>query len=177
VPNTPQPAPKDAAGDPESVVEVAGVPEHGRPPNNLPLELSSFVGRKRQVTEVAGLLADYRLLTLTGPGGSGKTRLAMAVAFEVLDDFEDGVWLVQLASLSAPGLVPQAVAQAVGVREETGRELAETLVEHLESKGMLVILDNCEHLIDACEMPAQRWPTPCCVRARGFASSRPAERP
>jgi predicted ATPase/DNA-binding CsgD family transcriptional regulator len=170
---TPQPAPKDTAGDPGSVVVFPGTHEYGRPPNNLPAQLTSFVGRERQVAEVDGLLADRRLLTLTGPGGSGKTRLAMAVAFEVLDDFEDGVWLVQLASLSAPNLVPQAVAQAVGVREEPGREIVDNLVEHLESKEMLVVLDNCEHLIDACAVLAYTL-LRSCPGVRILATSREA---
>jgi ATP/maltotriose-dependent transcriptional regulator MalT len=104
---TPQPAPKDATGDPGG----------GRPPNNLPLQLSSFVGRGQEISEVEDLLPGHRLITLTGPGGSGKTRLALAVASGVLQDYEDGVWLVELASLSDPDLVPQAVASVLGVRE------------------------------------------------------------
>src|SRR5919205_4638024 len=75
--------------------------------HNLPLELSSFIGRDREIAEVKRLLADHRLLTLTGPGGCGKTRLALAVAFEVVQEFKDGVWMVELASLSDPDLVPQ----------------------------------------------------------------------
>ncbi len=124
----------------------------GRPPGNLPVELSSFVGRQREISELKGLLAadGTRLLTLTGPGGGGKTRLATAVAFEVVEGFEDGVWWVGLASLSDPTLVPQALASALEVREASGRPLTETLVEHLKPKRTLLVLDNCEHLIDAC---------------------------
>ncbi len=94
MPDTPQPAPKDTAGDPGSVVEFPAPREGGRPHNNLPLQLSSFIGRGREISEVGRLLAGNRLLTLTGPGGSGKSRLAMAVAHEVLKDYEDGSWLV-----------------------------------------------------------------------------------
>jgi non-specific serine/threonine protein kinase len=121
-----------------------------RPASNLPLQLTSFVGREREIAEVERLLADHRLLTLTGPGGSGKTRVALAVAFEVVECFEDGVWFVELAPLSDPDLVPQAVASVLGVREVPGRPLTETLVEHLGTKGLLLILDNCEHLVEAC---------------------------
>ncbi len=95
-----------------------------RPLGNLPLQLSSFFGCKREISEVNGLLAgDARLLTLTGSGGCGKTRLALAVASEIAPDFEDGAWWVGLASLSDPDLVPQAVASALKVREVPGRTL------------------------------------------------------
>jgi predicted ATPase/DNA-binding CsgD family transcriptional regulator len=121
-----------------------------RLPHNLPLELTSFVGREKELAEVKALLADHRLLTLTGPGGSGKTRLALASAFEAVKGFEDGVWVVELASLSDPDLVPQAVASTLGVREEQDRELTETLLDHLGSKKLLLVLDNCEHLVERC---------------------------
>ncbi|MDQ4126390.1 MAG: LuxR C-terminal-related transcriptional regulator [Actinomycetota bacterium] len=123
----------------------------GRPPNNLPFVLSSFVGRGREISELRRLLLeDYRLLTLTGPGGCGKTRLALAVATEMAEDFEDGAWWVGLASLSGPTLMSQAVAQALRVREAPTRTLLEVLVEHLESMEMLLVLDNCEHLVEGC---------------------------
>src|SRR5919199_4600720 len=103
--------------------------EEERPSHNLPLELTSFIGREREIAEVKRLLlleGKDRLLTLTGPGGCGKTRLALKVAFEVLERFKDGVWLVELASLSDPDLVPQAVAWTLGVREAHGRLLIHT---------------------------------------------------
>ena len=103
----------------------------GRPFDNLPLELTSFIGREREVAEVEELLGDRRLLTLCGPGGSGKTRLALAVAQEVAEDFEDGVWWVDLASISDPKLVPLAVATTLGGREVPDRSLAESLAEYL----------------------------------------------
>src|SRR5215203_6654556 len=126
-----------------------------RPPNNLPLEISSFVGREKDLAEVKRLLADTRLLTLTGSGGCGKTRLALAVASELLEGFEDGVWLVELAPLADPSLVVQAVASTLGVREKPGRSLTETLCDYLRSKKMLLVLDNCEHLIEACATLAE----------------------
>ena len=115
-------------------------------PNNLPIEVSSFVGRGREVAEVEALLSAHRLLTLTRPGGSGKTRLALAVASGVLGDYQDGIWLVELAPLSDPDLVARKVASVLRVREAPGRALS----AHLEAKELLLVLDNCEHLIDAC---------------------------
>jgi predicted ATPase/DNA-binding NarL/FixJ family response regulator len=130
--------------------ESFGMPERAHPAGNLPLQLTSFVGRERELAETIGLLSTERLLTLTGPGGSGKTRLALAVASEVAQNVEDGVWLVELASLSDQDLLPQAVASVVGVRESPGTTLADTLAEHLETRNLLLILDNCEHLVEAC---------------------------
>ena len=149
MPDKPQPARNNTADDPNPVVEFPGAPSSARPPNNLPLELSSFVGRGREVAEVEALLSAHRLLTLTGPGGSGKTRLALAVASEVLGGFEEGVWLVELAPLSDPDLVARAVASVLGVREAPAVPLVESLAGHLLSKTVLLVLDNCEHLVDA----------------------------
>jgi tetratricopeptide (TPR) repeat protein len=151
VPDTPQPAPRDTAKDPGSVVEFPGTPEGGRQPNNLPLELSSFVGREREIAEVEGLLLSGRqLLTLCGPGGAGKTRLALAVASRLGDHFEDGVWWVELTSISDPDLVAQAVAQTLTIADESGRPLADILARDLAATELLLVLDNCEHLIEAC---------------------------
>ncbi len=95
--DTPRPAPKDASGETGPKVSSPWPPERGRPPNNLPLRLTGLVGRGREIAEVEVLLEVHRLLTLTGSGGCGKTRLALAVAGEVLEDYEDGAWLVELA--------------------------------------------------------------------------------
>jgi predicted ATPase/class 3 adenylate cyclase len=115
---------------------------------NLPVPPTVFLGRERELGEVAELLRDgVRLLTLTGPGGTGKTRLAMRAAAEVSDAFADGVWWVPLASLRDPALVLPAVAQAVGVSEEPGRELAETLTVALAGRRLLMLIDNAEHLL------------------------------
>ncbi|HYW88245.1 MAG TPA: helix-turn-helix domain-containing protein [Chloroflexota bacterium] len=117
--------------------------------HNLADQLSSFVGREREVVEVCGLLNTTRLLTLTGPGGSGKTRLALRVAAEALHRFPDGVWLVRLDAVADPRLVTGAVASTLGLREDGQRPLLETLQGHLQSRHSLIILDNCEHLVDA----------------------------
>jgi predicted ATPase/DNA-binding CsgD family transcriptional regulator len=115
------------------------------------LVLSSFVGREKERAEVKRLLGETRLLTLTGSGGSGKTRLALAVASEHLEGFEDdGVWMIELASLADPSLVAQAVGSALGVREQPGRSLSASLSDYLASKKVLLVLDNCEHLVEAC---------------------------
>ena len=124
-------------------------PEHTTR-GNLPLELSSFVGREREISEVERLLADTRLLTLTGTGGCGKTRLALKVATNLAEEFDHGVWWVRLAPLADPALVPKSVASALGVREQPGRSMTEALCGHLRSGELLLVLDNCEHLIEAC---------------------------
>jgi non-specific serine/threonine protein kinase len=120
------------------------------PRTNLPLQLTSFVGRERELAAVRAALRRHRLVTLTGPGGVGKTRLALEAAAAALEDHPDGVWLAELGGLADPGLVPQTVAIAAGVREESGQALAATLVEALRPRRVLLVLDNCEHLLDAC---------------------------
>jgi predicted ATPase len=119
-------------------------------PSNLPIQVTSFIGRERELSELQSLLPTTRLLTLTGSGGTGKTRLSLQVAAEVLDGFPDGVWLVELAPLSDAALLPLAIASVLGLREEPGRPLLMTLLDWLRPKELLLILDNCEHLIDAC---------------------------
>ncbi|NIW49194.1 MAG: hypothetical protein GWN30_31840, partial [Gammaproteobacteria bacterium] len=116
---------------------------------NLPIPLTSFIGRKTQTAEIKQLLSSTRLLTITGAGGSGKTRLAIQVATDLLDAFNDGVWWVDLSSLNDESLLPQKVAKVLGVTEVAGQLLTETLVNQLESKQLLLLVDNCEHLIDA----------------------------
>jgi predicted ATPase/class 3 adenylate cyclase len=118
-------------------------------PNNLPTLLSPFIGRDRELAEVRDLLRTSRLVTLTGAGGSGKTRLALQAAAEALGIVRDGVWLVDLAPLTEPEQIPVAVATVLGIPNEGGPELADEVVEALSSQDTLLILDNCEHLIDA----------------------------
>jgi predicted ATPase len=120
-------------------------------PNNLPRQPTPFLGREREVAEVARALRDgqVRLLTLTGAGGTGKTRLALQAAAEVLDAFPDGAAFVALASLSDPSLVPSVIAEALAVPEQGGRPVVEVLRDHLASRRFLLILDNCEHLVTA----------------------------
>lgn len=137
---------------PESPVErgeaESGLPERDRR-NNLPAERTSFVGRADQVVEVERLMAMTRLLTLTGVGGAGKTRLALEIARNLVEIHPEGAWLVELAALSDPEPVPQAVAKALGVREQPGLPLTAALKDHLHSKKLLLVIDNCEHLVDA----------------------------
>jgi len=119
-------------------------------PNNLPAPLTSFVGREREIGEVRRLLAGTRLLTLTGAGGCGKSRLALEVARTRLPDFPGGMWIVELAALSDAGLVPHAAAAALGVTEHAGRTVTDTLAGALGGNTLLLVLDNCEHLLTAC---------------------------
>jgi non-specific serine/threonine protein kinase len=126
------------------------------PRHNLPLQLTSFVGREQALAEVGRLLATTRLLTLTGAPGVGKTRLALQLAGEGREAYADGVWLVELAPLADPALVPQAVATAVGVREQPGRRLVDTLADAVRGQELLLVLDNCEHLVEACATLADR---------------------
>jgi predicted ATPase len=107
------------------------------------------VGREREMEEVKRELAMTRLLTLTGVGGSGKTRLALEVARDLIEAYPDGVWLVQLAPLSEEVLVPKAVAEALGVIERPGESLTDTLTDVLRNKQLLLVVDNCEHLVGA----------------------------
>jgi predicted ATPase/transcriptional regulator with XRE-family HTH domain len=143
-----------AAPEPDRPIPV---PEASSPLNNLPLALTSFIGRERELAEVKRLLTSTQsmtgervgLLTLTGPGGTGKTRLALQAAAGLLSWFPDGVWLTELAPLTDPALVPQMVAAVLGVPEEANRSLLATLTDHLRDKKMLLVLDNCEHLVAA----------------------------
>jgi predicted ATPase/DNA-binding CsgD family transcriptional regulator len=122
---------------------------------NLPLQLTSFVGREREIADVKRLLFSAHLITLTGAGGSGKTRLALQIADTVSENFADGVWLVDLAPLHDPALVPQLVMQALGLRPIADQPLLETLQSFVRSNQLLLILDNCEHLREACAQLAQ----------------------
>ena len=121
-----------------------------RAPHNLPLRLTSFVGRERELTEVWRLLDRSRLVTLTGPGGCGKTRLSIEAASGRLRGFPDGVWLVDLAPLADQSLVPDAVAEALGLQLRAGQPPATALAMQLAARRLLLVLDNCEHLIDSC---------------------------
>jgi predicted ATPase/class 3 adenylate cyclase len=135
---------------------IAGLPADFRAvrtlearPTNLPSQRTSFVGREREKTEVTNLLANTRLLTLTGPGGTGKTRLALKVAADHLNRFSDGVFFVDLSPIVDPALVPSAIAQALLIREEIGRDLLDTLADHLRDRHLLLVIDNSEQVIEA----------------------------
>ena len=118
-------------------------------PNNLPEQASSFIGREREIDEVKALLVDKRLVTLLGMGGLGKTRLSLQVAAELRAEFADGVWFIDLSPLRDDALVASETAQVLGLREEPGRPLLQTLAAHLASRRVLLVFDNCEHLIAA----------------------------
>lgn len=125
-------------------------------PNNLVQQLNSFVGREREFREVRELLGRTRLLTLLGVGGIGKSRLSVQLGAELLDEYPDGVWLIELAPLADPRLVPQALATVLGVREDAGVSVMDALIAHVRDRTMLVILDNCEHVVHACAALAKR---------------------
>jgi predicted ATPase/DNA-binding winged helix-turn-helix (wHTH) protein len=130
---------------------LAGLkPRSGARRHNLPAELTSFVGRRKELLELREVSASTRLLSLTGAGGVGKTRLAIRLARDLLNEFSDGVWLVDLAPLSAPNLVAQTIATVLGIREELQRSIREALIDRLRDRELLLVLDTCEHLIDGC---------------------------
>src|SRR6266498_595723 len=120
------------------------------PLHNLPLQLSNFIGREREQKAIAKLVTDHRLTTLIGAGGIGKTRLSLKVGEQLLHDFAQGVWFVELASLTDPELIHQAVSNVFDIVERSKKKLQEMLIDFLQPKRVLLILDNCEHLIDAC---------------------------
>jgi predicted ATPase/DNA-binding winged helix-turn-helix (wHTH) protein len=126
------------------------IPPATTPKHNLPQQLTSFIGRQKEIAQVKQLLGTTRLLTLIGTGGCGKTRLALEVAGDLLESYPDGVWLVELAALAEPRLLPQTVAAVLGLKEQQGRSLTQTISEHLASKHLLLVLDNAEHLLAAC---------------------------
>jgi predicted ATPase/DNA-binding SARP family transcriptional activator/DNA-binding CsgD family transcriptional regulator len=155
-------------------VSPEGIPSErtSEPPrHNVPAALSSFVGRERELIEVKRALAMTRVLTLTGAGGCGKTRLALEVTRDLASSYPDGAWLVELASLSQLELVPQAVASVLKIREQTDRSLVDTLVGHLREKYLLLMLDNCEHLIEPCAQLVLSL-LHSCPRLRVLATSR-----
>ena len=140
-------------------------------PTNLPNQVTSFIGREPEMAEVVGLLERSRLVTLTGSGGTGKTRLALQVAADLLDEYPDGIWFIELAPLSDPDLVPLTVAEVLRVRESPGEPIVQSIVESLQDKKVLLLPDNCEHLLDAAahltEAILRR-----CPRVKVLASSR-----
>jgi predicted ATPase len=119
-------------------------------PNNLPQQVNSFIGREHELGQVKKLLRETRLLTLVGSGGIGKTRLSLHVAADALVDYPDGVWFVELAPLADGRLVPQAVATVLGVREEAGHPVLDAILKYVKDRRLLLILDNCEHLVHVC---------------------------
>jgi predicted ATPase/class 3 adenylate cyclase len=140
-------------------------------PNNLPLQLTSFVGRDEELRELQDLLAANRLVTITGAGGSGKTRLAIHVAAELIERYRDGVWLAELGPLNQQGLAAQTVALSLGLQPDAARSALESLTEHLSDREVLLLMDNCEHLVeDAARITASLLQT--CRGVRIVATSR-----
>jgi predicted ATPase/class 3 adenylate cyclase len=142
-----------------------------RNPTNLPVQLSSFVGRERELSDVQELLSRSRLVTLTGAGGSGKTRLALQAAAGLRDGYPEGSWFVDLAPLGGAELLPQTIARALAIREEPARLPMETVVDHLLAKRVLLVLDNCEHLVEAAALAAETLLV-ACPRLSLLATSR-----
>ncbi len=165
----------DLTGGPRPTPVSTPAPRH-----NLPGQLTSFIGRAREIAEVKRLLSPLsreeavgRLITLTGPGGTGKTRLSLHAATEVLSSFPGGVWLIELAPLADPALVTQTLAAVLGVREEAERSVIASVLSYLHDRQALLILDNCEHLIETCAELAEVILRACpCVRI--LATSREA---
>ncbi len=158
---------------PELALEFPPLKSLDAVPNNLPIQLTSFVGRADTLSEVKQLLSTTRLLTLTGTGGTGKTRLSLQLAADELDAFPDGVWLIELGQLSDPNLIPQSIASTLEVREVAGRPLMVALVDYMRDKNLLLTLDNCEHMIDACAKLADSL-LHACPRLKILTSSREA---
>lgn len=172
--------------DPDVVarlLELIALPETQSPPeiprptparqHNLPAPLTRFIGRKQQIAEVRALLAQARLVTLTGMGGCGKTRLALQVAAHCVDELTEGVWLVELAAVSEPTQVPHAVMAALSVGTSPGESPTTTLLHYLRDKALLLVLDNCEHLAEACASFAETL-LRACPALKILATSREA---
>ena len=141
--------------------------------HNLPAQMTSFIGRERELEEIKQALGAHRLVTLTGSGGAGKSRLSLQVGMACLNQFPDGVWLVELAPVTDPALVPQTVLSIFNLREDRHRSVQAVLVDFLRAKTLLLVLDNCEHLIEACAQISDAL-LQACPKLRILASSREA---
>jgi predicted ATPase len=153
--------------------DPAIVPPSPAAADNLPVQLTRFIGRERERAEVSAQVRKERLVTLTGAGGAGKTRLALQVAQDLVQEFQHGVWLIELAPLTDPDLLPHAIASTLGMRHESGQAVSDGLVEFLRPRAILLLLDNCEHVIAACAALVDQI-LRACPRVRVFATSREA---
>ncbi|MBS1519214.1 MAG: tetratricopeptide repeat protein [Bacteroidetes bacterium] len=124
-------------------------------PNNLPQQLTGFIGREEEITDIKKLLSEARMLSILGSGGTGKTRISLQAAAELIDDFENGVWVTVLAPITEPALIPSAIVRSLGASGQAGEDSETTLLNYLKDKELLLILDNCEHLIEACAQTAE----------------------
>ena len=129
--------------------------------HNVPAQLTSFIGREREMEEVTALLGEARLVTLTGPGGCGKTRLAYQTALRMLGAYPDGVWVAELAPLADAALIPLVVASALKMGQPSDLAIHDALIRYLCTKRLLLVLDNCEHLIDSCAHLAESLAQTC----------------
>jgi len=141
--------------------------------HNLPAQLTSFIGREKEMDEIKNLIAAQRIVTLTGSGGAGKTRLSLRVGAECLDQFSGGIWFVELAPVTNPALVPQTLLSIFNLREDSHRTALEILINSLRPKTILLIFDNCEHLIEACAQISEDL-LHACPKLKILASSREA---
>ena len=140
-------------------------------PNNLPVQLSGFIGRADEIKHAKELLKDNRLLTLTGTGGLGKTRFSLQVAADLIDDFANGVWFVELAAVSDPVFLAITIINDLGLKEEQKKTPEETLADHLKDKEILIVLDNCEQIIESCAKLAENLLLKC-PKLKVIATSR-----
>jgi len=118
--------------------------------HNLPISTTSFVGREKEMEEVRDLFQKSRLITLTGAGGCGKTRLAREIAFTLIEEYKDGVWFVNLSPITNPDFIAKSIAEVLSIMEEPDKPIIETLINNIKDKSLLILLDNCEHLIQEC---------------------------
>ena len=141
--------------------------------HNLPAQLTSFIGREKEIDEIRKLIAVNRIVTLTGSGGAGKTRLSLQVGAECLSLFSNGVWFAELAPVADPALVPQTLLSIFNLREDAHRTPLQVLLDYLRAKTLLLMLDNCEHLIEACAKISEDL-LRACPKLKILASSREA---
>jgi predicted ATPase len=158
---------------PDLVSEFPALQTLNTIPHNLPVQINRFIGRERELTHTKKLLTSSHLLTLTGPGGTGKTRLSLQLAAEVLPEYAQGIWLVELAPLTDPALVLPTIASTLGLREMPGVSLEDLVTRYLCDKHLVLILDNCEHLVETCAVLADRL-LHSCPHLKILASSREA---
>ena len=145
---------QNALADIEARLARISIPEEKK--HNLPVSITSFIGRAKEIETIKQLLSENRLVTLTGAGGCGKTRLAIQSAAQVLPEYPNGVWIVELAPVSVPNHIDQAIAEVFKIKEQPGLTLMQIITHYLEKKNLLLILDNCEHLITACSEAAEQ---------------------